>query len=232
MTVHTSRRALFGGAGLIAVAALTKCASTSAHAAAINPRLLRVIALHDRAQAACDRYEAEVETPAHNAFAAAKASYPVEALPPHRESASTFINCDGESIRLSTKNAGTVGAARRVAHDPSWSDMGEADWREAHISLAAAADERDAIIKAQEERRSAFVDDMRSKLRIDAISNRSTVLSDREYNLWHLAIITPAASLSDVMAKLNFVDRAGRANLDSFVLVAISADVRRLAGEA
>lgn len=33
MVVHTSRRALFGGAGVIAVAALAKCGSTPAYAA-------------------------------------------------------------------------------------------------------------------------------------------------------------------------------------------------------
>ena len=36
MTVHTSRRSIFGGAGLIAVAALTKCGSTPAYAAATD----------------------------------------------------------------------------------------------------------------------------------------------------------------------------------------------------
>jgi hypothetical protein len=40
MTVRTSRRSLFGGAGLIAVAALAKCGSTPAHAAADHDALI------------------------------------------------------------------------------------------------------------------------------------------------------------------------------------------------
>jgi hypothetical protein len=74
MTVHTSRRALFGGAGLIAVAALAECGSTPAHAAAVNPRLLRVLALRDFAEAQCERFDEEVEMPARRAHPAAVAA--------------------------------------------------------------------------------------------------------------------------------------------------------------
>lgn len=124
MTVHTSRRALFGGAGLIAVAALAKCGSTPAHAATASPRLLRVIALRDRAEAAWERYERDVEAPTQKAYAATVEAEPVETPPPHRETPTSFVNLNGEDVRLTTANPGNVATSRRFVSDPTWASMG------------------------------------------------------------------------------------------------------------
>lgn len=60
MTAHISRRALFGGAGLIAVAALANCGSTPAHAATGDAGIER----HWRARCAAFRaFEDDPLTP-------------------------------------------------------------------------------------------------------------------------------------------------------------------------
>lgn len=232
MTVHTSRRALFGGAGLIAVAALAKCGSNPAHAATASPRLLRVIALRDRAEAAWERYERDVEAPTQKAYAATVEAEPVETPPPHRETPTSFVNLNGEDVRLTTANPGNVATSRRFVSDPTWASMGDADWRQARLENAAAADERDGIIAAQKERRAAFEAKMEAAFGLQAIEQRATQLLEREYDLWRRVITMPATSMADITTKLAFVDRVGRTDTEGCLLAALTADVRRLAGEA
>lgn len=232
MTAHTSRRALFGGAGLIAVAALAKCGSTPAHAATVNPRLLRIIALRDRAEEAWQRFERDVEAPTQKAYAATLAAEPIEMPPPHVETPTSFVNVHGKNVRLTTANAGNVVTSRRFVSDPTWAHMGDADWRQARRENAAAADERDAIIAAQKERRAALEAKMEAAFGLEAIEQRATQLLEREYDLWRAAISMPATTMADITTKLAFVDRVGRTDAEGCLLSALTADIRRLAGEA
>ena len=109
MTTETTRRALFGSAGLVALAAAVPAVAGARHDLApnngVNPRLLHTIVLRDRAEAECDRFDEEVEMPARKACTAEKAALPVEEAPPHREVATTYVNLFGEPVRLSTARA-------------------------------------------------------------------------------------------------------------------------------
>ncbi len=171
MTTETTRRALFGGAGLVALAAAVPAIAGARHALpqdaqaampAVNPRLLRTIALRDRAEAECDRFDEEVEMPARRACAAEKAALPVEEAPPHREVATAYVNLFGETVRLSTARVGSVASARQMVRDPKPSDMEHPEWRQARLELVALADERDAIVAAQTARRSPRSRDCRA----------------------------------------------------------------------
>lgn len=79
--------------------------------AAISPRLQRLMALYDRAEAECERFDVAVEMPARQACAAAKKALPIEQPPPHEQSATAFVNVFGETVRLSTENVGTAAVA-------------------------------------------------------------------------------------------------------------------------
>jgi len=240
MTTETTRRALFGGAGLVALAAAVPAIAGARHGlpqndkatmSAVNPRLLRVIVLRDRAEAEYERFDEEVETPARRACEAEKAALPVEEVPPHREVATTYVNLFGETVRLSTARASSVAAARQMVRDPQPSDMDYPDWRKARLELAALADERDAIIAAQAERRKAKEAEIDARHQVARLAERSSTLAGRSYALRSAAIAMPATSMADILAKLEFVDRVGSDGDPGFVLEFITADVRRLARE-
>lgn len=240
MTTETTRRALFGGAGLVALAAAVPAIAGARHALpqdvqaampAINPRLLRTIALRDRAEAECDRFDEEVEMPARRACWAEKEALPVEEAPPHREVATTYVNLFGETVRLSTARASSVASARQMVRDPQPSDMDYPDWRQARLELVALADERDAIIAAQTARRKAREAKIDARHQVARLAARSLTLVDRSYALRSAAIAMPATSMADILTKLEFVDRVGCEGDPDFVLASITADVRRLTGE-
>ncbi|MEH3099811.1 hypothetical protein [Sphingomonas adhaesiva] len=210
ITTAASRRAILGGVGILAaIGAGPAVAATAAprQPASASARLLRAIRLYDRVDAAWDRFDKEVEMPMHKALSDAFEAQPKEAEPPHEEALTTFVNAFGNTVRLSTASIGSVGVSRRLVSDPSWADMGNEEWRQAHREIAAAGDRRDAIIAAQKSRRAAFEADTRRRFRFDEIVARSECLSDRCYALWGGIVQMPAASLADVVAKLDFVDR-------------------------
>jgi hypothetical protein len=240
MTTETTRRALFGGAGLVALAAAVPAVAGARHGLAqsneaampaVNPRLLRVIALRDRVEAECDRFDEEVELPARRACWAEKEALPAEKAPPHREVATTYVNLFGETVRLSTARASSVASARQMVRDPQPSDMDHPDWRQARLELVALADERDAIIAAQTARRKAREAKIDARHQVARLAARSLTLVDRSYALRSAAIAMPATSLADILTKLEFVDRVGCDGDPDFVLASITADVRRLTGE-
>ncbi len=193
-------------------------------------RLARLISLRDRADAACARFDEEIDTPAHAAYAAARAAFVAEPPPPHREVATTFINLNDQVKRLSTDGF-SVSAARRVRDDSQWADMGEdhPEWRQAHLELADLADERDAIIARQRARKLEYEARARERLNIPSINKRSDELGRREYRLWLAVMDEPAESLADVLSKVDLIDRLGRGDEDGYLLTAISRDVRRIA---
>jgi len=240
MTTETTRRALFGGAGFVALAAAVPAIAGARQALpqtgeaampAVNPRLLRVIALRDRVEAECERFDEEVELPARRACWAEKEALPVEEAPPHREVTTTYVNLFGETVRLSTARVGSVASARQMVRDPQPSDMDHPDWRQARLELAALADERDAIIAAQTTRRKAREAKIDARHQVARLAARSLTLVDRSYALRSAAIAMPATSMADILTKLEFVDRVGCEGDPDFVLASITADVRRLTGE-
>ncbi len=241
MTTETTRRALFGSAGLVALAAAVPAIAGTRQALpendkpampAVNPRLLRLIALRDRVEAECDRFDEEVEMPARRACWAEKEALSVEEAPPHREVATTYVNLFGETVRLSTARANSVAAARWMVRDPQPSDMDHPDWHQARLELVALADERDAIIAAQTARREAREAEIVERHQVARLAARSSTLADRSYALRSAVIAIPATSMADILTKLEFVDRVGCEGDPDFVLASITADVRRLTGEA
>lgn len=235
MRTHTSRRGFIGGAGLLAAGSLAPvaAAATEARATHNSARLTRLIALHDRVNAECERFDDEVETPAREAWAAAIEAYPAEMPPPHEESRTSFVNVFGDAVRLSTSQIGVAANARKIVSDPTWSEVGGEDWRQAHREIADAFDRRNAILAEQAARRSSFEASARERYRIDAITAWSNNLDDRRVSLWQAAVASPAASLADVLAKLAFIDRTTATDeIEGDVFAAISVDIRRLAEEA
>lgn len=235
MTTQTTRRALFGGgSAVVAGMVLAKGGIAAAYPPQlVDDRLRRAMALYDRVEAECERFDVEVELPARQACVAAIAAYQAEPPPPHEESATTFVNAFGDTVRLSTDRIGAGAVARKVVNDSTWADMGDEDWRQAHRELAAAHDRRVAVLAAQAMRKRDFEAATRAKFRISELAERSKTLADRRYRLWCAALATPAASLVDVKAKLDFIARTvADSEVGHHELVAIADDVRRLAGEA
>ncbi len=211
----------------------SSAAATNSGAIQTRRRLDKAIALHDRAEAECERFDREEETPARNAFVAALEACSNEAPPPHEESATTFVNVFGDTVRLSTDGIGSGAVARKVVNDPTWADMGDEAWRQAHREIVAAHHRRDAILAEQAARRAAFEKETRAAFRLDAIVARSNSLSNRRHRLLRAALTIPAASLADILTKLDFIDRTiGSDEVDGDVFAFISSDIRILAGEA
>jgi hypothetical protein len=236
---ETTRRALLGGAGLIAAATLPAFAAvmptstTVKTSATVSPRLARLIALHDRAEAECERFDVEVEMPARRAYNAALQAQTKEEEPPHEEVATTFVNAFGDTVRLSTSRVGTCAVAAKVATDPTWADMGDADWRQANLELFEADNRRRAIIDKQLERRKAADDVIRRRFRMDDLLDRVDALAERRDRLWGATLDHPAASIADVIAKLDLIKRTHPEDDPAeYVFAAIAKDVRALAGEA
>lgn len=233
-TQTATRRSLIGNGGaLVAAAILTAGRDASAQSAVSpNARLHRAMALHDRVDAEYQRFESEVVGPARQACHAAIEAVPRETPPPHEQSTTTFVNMFGDTVRLTTENVGIMAVARRVAADPDWSNTGDEDWRQAHREIAAAGDRRDAVLAEQAGQRELLEKEKRSAFRIDEIEDRSIALADRRDRLWQAALSTPASTLGDVVAKLDFIDRTVSEDVGEHELRVIAADVRRLAGEA
>jgi hypothetical protein len=225
----TSAAAYAAGAAIV-VGGAALASEAKGATPGVNPRLLRAIALRDRAEKAVNRFDDDVEMPARRAYAAAAKALPAVPAVPHRSVATTFINTEGEEKRLSTDMIGAAACARRVANDPTWSDMGDEVWRRANCELAALADERDALVATHQANHDAAVQRLQATHRLDALSERSEALSTREFKLWLAAIAVPATGLPDVLTKLDFVERTRGGSMSEDVLEAIHADVRRLAG--
>lgn len=232
MNRPTTRRALIGGACVLALAGTT-ATSQAATAATVSPRLARLIALHSRAVRALELYSDTVEEPALDLYDAALKSYTPEAEPPHRSVNTTFVNVAGDTVRLATDKWAVVESARAIRDDASWADVGadRPEWRQAHLELADLDDARAAEIAQQKARKRAYDDAVRKRLGLDEIVDRSNALSGREFALWEAAIAEPAQSAVDLAAKLDMNDRLGRVDSER-VLASISADIRRLAGNA
>ena len=232
MTTIASRRAVIGAAGLVATVAAIPAFAEHAPGSATNPRIRRAIRLHDALDAQSDRFFKEVEEPVGRALDAALAAYPAEARPPHEVSNTTFVNTSGEVVRLSTEGVGTAAVALRVIHDPSWADYGDEDWRQAFREIGAAHERRNKIIVEQDARHEEFKQETRIRFRIREIATRSDQLFDRKYAMWLAVIATPAASVQDIVTKLDFLQRTAEEDqIDAHVFEAISADIRRLAVE-
>ena len=234
MDSNTTRRGLLATAGVLSFAGLTSGSAAARHAIGEkDARLSRLIILHDRAQKECERFDIEIEMPARQECVAAINALPVEPDPPHVESETTFVNAFGDTVRLSTKNVGTAAVARKLINDPSWADMGDDDWRRAHVEIAAAADRRDAMIAEQSTRRKALENQARTHFRIHEIAARSTELDDRRYKLWRAVITASASGLEDMVEKLDFISRTTLDDeIDNQVFAAIGADIRAFAGAA
>lgn len=235
MTHQPSRRSFIAGASLLALAPVAAQAATAKGPAVASPspRLQRAIALYDRANGQYERFLEQVETPAQEAYKAEVAAFPAEPEPQHEQVATTFINWEGKEIRLTT-NSFFRSSADRVTNDPSWADMGDETWRQAHRELHALFQKRDAIIAQQEERRAAFTAAARERHQIDRILARSSILADRVYRLWEAVLNMPCDGLADVAAKVAFIERHdGEPAENEFACIA--ADIKRLAtigGEA
>lgn len=233
--VSTTRRALIGG-GSAVVATMLLATGAVARARPLprpNDRLRRAIALHDRADAECARFDVEVEMPARKACGAAIAAYQTEAPPPHEQVATTFVNAFDDTVRLSTDRIGADAVARKVVGDPTWADMGDEDWRQAHRELAAAHARRNAVLGAQAQRKQQFEAETRAKFKLHEIAARSDALDARRYRLWNFVLAIPAAGWTDVTAKLDFISRTVMDDeVGQHEFAAVAGDVRRLAGEA
>ncbi|TCP36531.1 hypothetical protein [Sphingomonas sp. BK235] len=233
MTRSTTRRALIGGAGLLAVAGVAQCAAP-AHgataAAAGSTRLRRLIALQKRAELIAAAYWREVGAPAHAALKAAHAAYVAEPEPPHRTTTKSFVNINGERRTFSTDGF-SCEMGRRVRDWPEWADMCEEDpeWHAAHVELADLADERDAIIAEQQRRRKDYEHAALARLNIVAINRRYDQLCDRDFALWDRAMAEPAETLADVVLKIDLTTESGRDLDDPSLIVPLVADIRRLA---
>ncbi|RSV20374.1 hypothetical protein CA236_00195 [Sphingomonas sp. ABOLG] len=149
------------------------------------------------------------------------------------ESRTTFENAFGETARLSTSVPGLVASAPRWLSDPAFAGPELEDWRQAHREILEANEKREALIAAQTEKRRAIEAEKRSRFRIEAIAARSADLARRRDNLADAVLATPAANLTDLAVKLEFIERLvspGQVTEHEFTF--ISADIRRLAGEA
>lgn len=228
-----NRRAIIGAAGLAAVVSIVPgVRALASPVQGTGSRLTRLIALHDRVLAACERFDECVEGPARRACDAAIAAHPAEPPLPHEQSVTTFVNVEGQTRRLCTSQFWIEGPARRVADDPTWADVGDEDWRQAHREIAAAFDRRNAAIAAQAARKREFEAEMRARYRLAEIASRSEALYDRRWNIWQAALQTPAASLGELVTKLDFIGRMAGDEAGDDEFAAIAADLRRLAGEA
>ncbi|MDF2810477.1 MAG: hypothetical protein K0S56_1508 [Microvirga sp.] len=228
-----SRRSFMSAAGIAAIASLSIAAEPAkASRPSCTPRLMRLIALYDRADVQCDDFDREVEMPARDACRAAIDALPSEPPPPHVESRTTFENAFGESARLSTSVPGIVASARRWLSDPAFAGPELEDWRQAHREILEANEKREALIAAQTEQRRALEAEERSRFRIEAIAARSAALARRRDDLGDAVLEMPAANLRDLTAKLGFIERLvspGEVTEHEFAF--LSADIRRLAGE-
>lgn len=231
LRIGTSAAAYAAGAAIVVGGAALVSEARSA-APAVNPRLLKAIALRDRAEAAADRFDEQVHTPALKAFGAARDALPPVDPVPHESVATTFINAFGDKVRLSTERVGSTAIARRLRKDPTWADFGDEKWRQAHREVEALAERRNAIVAAREAERNAAVEQLSHRHGIDGFYARADALSDREYALWRTAMDMPATGLPDVLVKLEFAQRTRGSEMADTVLEAMHADIRRLAGEA
>ena len=229
MDITTTRRALLGSVTATGIALIAPVAASAGERSRTNPRLLRAIALRDRADLACETFDRDVELPAKAAHAIARDEAMANAPPPppHETVKTPFTNLFEDEVRLSTDDVGSVATARRVVDDPAWTDMGDANWRAAHRELVALADRRDVAMRDRE----AQCDAIRRRVLADhglaRIVARSNALATREYDLWCAVLSMPATSMADVATKLEFAARTDRDDA-GLVLDHIGNDVRRL----
>lgn len=238
METTTSRRAFIGAASMASAIGLTSQDVLLANASPSNPalaspRLLRAIALHDRAARECGRFDEEVELPARARCASALKTALEEATPdvPHETVTTTYVSILGNTVRLSTDKVGADVISRRLANDPTWADIGDEDFRQAHRELLAATERREKLLERQMDEHSAIKARVRSEHRIQAIADRAEALANRQDALWDAAISFPSRSVADMATKLAFVDRTSSRHMADYILDALGADARRLAGE-
>lgn len=231
MTHQPSRRSFIAGASLIALAPVATMATTpSLPVEPVSPRLQRLMALHTRAAAECERFDVEVHSPACAAFAADVAAYPRELEPPHEQVETTFVNWDEKEIRLSTNSVGSRASANSVVNDPTWADMGDETWRQAFRELHALHQRRDAVIAEQKARLAAYRLAARERHQLAKLEARATNLADRSVNLWRAVLTAPSRGVADMAAKVAFIEKHDD-EPGEHEFAALAADIKRLAGE-
>lgn len=178
MTTETTRRAVFGGTGLAAVAfAVPALASAGSTGSGISPELTRLMQAVADADSECQRYDEGVCAPASKRFRALCTQVPHVTIPSDR----------GNYWR--TSNPDAIKAARHynkfVAHH---------DDRAVHRALLAAHLEREEAL-----------DRIRRQTGIDEHNARVNALCDAVAEAQEQVAIFPCATAADLHAKISFM---------------------------
>lgn len=209
-----TRRALLGSALLAPIAAASCLAPAGAAVSA--SKLPAWIAALVAAEKARDHYQEAVYDPAYAAWKAA-----AEALP-HHTTAASFTNFNGDVTRFTTDSSSNVATARSMCRTrPVWLSFAEnADYRATCEEVVDAADRR-------EEEATALQDRFGIPARWDELDRLCDAAGDALEAVAHFHSLT----IHDVDLKLAALEERGGLDETSWML-AVRADVRRLAGEA
>ncbi|WP_294271817.1 hypothetical protein [uncultured Sphingomonas sp.] len=180
MTAETTRRALFGGAGLVALAAAVPAvASTMAASSGVSPALATLIAVSEEAWQVSEDHDNLLLKPAD---AAAKA---LASQIPH-----VAVDIDGDPY-WTTANPGAVGVARGlIERDPARNHPNSAGLRR-----LVAAD-----LQRQRHRTRIHRD-----TGLTAAVDRSNALNDAYANAESAVATHPVSTVTDLHAKLAFM---------------------------
>jgi hypothetical protein len=225
LQLGTSVAAYAAGAAIVA-GGVAVAGEARSEAPSVSPALTRLIAQHARADAAIDRWYEATWNPAMAARRAAddaiKQRYAVEVTVPRADSLPEVAR---GPFTFSTANSYDVARCRGIVSIPAHKQNQGEDWQ----AVYRAARKIMAAVKS-EERARASLERRYASLR----------LKEREDERWKPVMAAsdaikafPVASLADMSAKLDFLERQGVRDGEADDLFDIvRADVARLSGEA
>jgi len=217
MTQETTRRALFGAAGLVAVAAAVPVMANTAHlsasAAQVSPKLLALLAEHKAADATIDRFYAAVFNPAVDRETAMRAAIPHIA----RETAA--LSPSSHTIYWNTGDRHSIAHAAGIAK-----------------ASKARSNQSEAWQQRRSDARSFYAAHLRRERALARVARDSGMDAAEagESELYapikaarHAIYNYPVASLADVAAKLAFIESDNGMDGDDLLPLVI-ADVAQL----
>lgn len=180
MTTETTRRALLGGAGLVALAAAVPAvASTMSASSGVSPALAKLIAAADEAKHQCDNFDTVTYDPLK-----ARTDALIDAVP--------HVTVDIQNSPFWTT---AEPAAVSLARDIVRGDPGRRHASSAQLRRLVAADLR----------RTRQIQRLRRQTGLTAAYNRSNALADAMATTeWDVALF-PCETAADLHAKLAFM---------------------------
>lgn len=216
----TTRRSLLVVAGMAAVTvAAPSVAAETGKVPAISPELLALVAAYDRADASLDQWYDTRWNPAIDAHTSA-----VEAIRPVTIEAPAYANVLDETVpaqTFSTANRSDVARCKGIVSIPRAKQSQSPKWQ----AVYRAARQLTAAVKWQERRR----EQLDRQFGIAALNVEERDLSRALGQAADAVRSFPAASMADLLAKLEFVQRIGRPDDESGPLFElVRDDVSRL----